>query len=122
MRRWLREAIRHSLVMGSIADGLRMHDLVRDFTLARAADREGGVAALQRDALRAMLKAGLETGREKGGGGFVDLVVAMDAGERGADLPAYVSLSSATTSPAPSTRPRRSPIRRRARSTSLCTR
>ena len=27
------------------------------------------------------------------GGGFVDLVVAMDAGERGADLPAYVSLS-----------------------------
>ena len=93
VRRWLREAIRHSLVMGSIADGLRMHDLVRDFTLARAADREGGVAALQRDALRAMLKAGLETGREKGGGGFVDLVVAMDAGERGADLPAYVSLS-----------------------------
>ena len=31
VRRWLRIAIDHSLILGSISEGIRMHDLVRDY-------------------------------------------------------------------------------------------
>lgn len=85
VRRWLRIALDHSLVLGSISEGVRMHDLVRDFSRSLAAARsEGGLAQMQRRALSALLAAAPE-------GGFVDLSLATEA-ERGSELSLYVSV------------------------------
>ena len=83
VRRWLREALRHSLLLGSIADGIRMHDLVRDYTVARAYRRDGGLGGLQLRVVSALLSAMPE-------GGFVDLTFAAEA-DKGTQLSFYVS-------------------------------
>ena len=83
VRRWLREALRHSLLLGSIADGIRMHDLVRDYTVARAYRRDGGLGSVQLRVVSALLAAMPE-------GGFVDLTFAAEA-DKGTQLSFYVS-------------------------------
>ena len=83
VRRWLREALRHSLLLGSIADGIRMHDLVRDYTIARAYRRDGGLGGFQLRVVSALLSAMPE-------GGFVDLTFAAEA-DKGTQLSFYVS-------------------------------
>ena len=83
VRRWLREALRHSLLLGSIADGIRMHDLVRDYTVARAYRRDGGLGGLQLRVVSTLLSAMPE-------GGFVDLTFAAEA-DKGTQLSFYVS-------------------------------
>ena len=83
VRRWLREALRHSLLLGSIADGIRMHDLVRDYTIARAYRRDGGLGGLQLRVVSALLSAMPE-------GGFVDVTFAAEA-DKGTQLSFYVS-------------------------------
>ena len=83
VRRWLREALRHSLLLGSIADGIRMHDLVRDYTIARTYKRDGGLGGVQLRVVSALLSAIPE-------GGFVDLTFAAEA-DKGTQLSFYVS-------------------------------
>ena len=83
VRRWLREALRHSLLLGSIADGIRMHDLVRDYTIARAYRRDGGLGGVQLRVVSALLSAMPEAG-------FVDLTFAAEA-DKGTQLSFYVS-------------------------------
>ena len=83
VRRWLREALRHSLLLGSIADGIRMHDLVRDYTIARAYRHDGGLGGLQLRVVSTLLSAMPE-------GGFVDLTFAAEA-DKGTQLSFYVS-------------------------------
>ena len=85
VRRWLRIAIDHSLILGSISEGIRMHDLVRDYARRIAASRkDGGLAAIQRRAFSAILAAAPE-------GGFVDLALASTA-EKGAELSLYFAV------------------------------
>ena len=85
VRRWLRIAIDHSLVLGSLSDGIRMHDLVRDYARSLVAARpDGGLAAMQRRLLDALLDAAPE-------GGFLDLSLASEA-DRGAELSLYFSV------------------------------
>ena len=85
VRRWLRIAIDHSLILGSISEGIRMHDLVRDYARRIAASRkDGGLAAIQRRAFSAILAAAPE-------GGFVDLALASTA-EKGAELCLYFAV------------------------------
>ena len=72
VRRWLREALRHSLLIGSIADGIRMHDLVRDYTLSRAQSRHaGGLRGIQLSVLSALFASRPE-------GGFIDPTFAAE--------------------------------------------
>ena len=82
VRRWLREALRHSLLLGSIATGVKQHDLVRDFSLARAAKRAGGLRAMHMRMLNALVA-------RMPAGGFANLIVCSEA-ERGAELSFYV--------------------------------
>ena len=86
VRRWLRIAIDHSLILGSISEGIRMHDLVRDYARQIAASRKdgGGLAAIQRRAFSAFLAAAPE-------GGFADLALASTA-EKGAELSLYFAV------------------------------
>ena len=85
VRRWLRIAIDHSLILGSISEGIRMHDLVRDYSRQLAASRkDGGLAAIQRRAFSAILAAAPE-------GGFVDLALASTA-DKGAELSLYFAV------------------------------
>jgi hypothetical protein len=84
VRRWLRIAIDHSLILGSISEGIRMHDLVRDYARRVAQAKDGGLAAIQRRAFSAILAAAPE-------GGFVDLALASTA-EKGAELSLYFAV------------------------------
>lgn len=85
VRRWLRIAIDHSLILGSISEGIRMHDLVRDYARRIAASRkDGGLAAIQRRAFSGILAAAPE-------GGFLDLALASTA-EKGAELSLYFAV------------------------------
>ncbi|KAL1507034.1 hypothetical protein AB1Y20_007896 [Prymnesium parvum] len=64
--------LRHSLVQGSIALGVSLHDIVRAYALARAAEAEGGMRAMQRRVLRALLEA-LGVEHAAGAGGRTEL-------------------------------------------------
>ncbi|KAL1507035.1 hypothetical protein AB1Y20_007897 [Prymnesium parvum] len=72
VRRCLKLLVDHSLVQGSIALGVSLHDIVRAYALARAAEAEGGMRAMQRRVLRALLEA-LSVEHAAGAGGRTEL-------------------------------------------------
>ena len=56
LRRWLQQLLKANIVRGSIEAGVAVHDLVRDCMIRRAeASCEGGVRALQREAVPLLL-------------------------------------------------------------------
>eukprot|EP00966_Prymnesium_polylepis_P331858 7387424-Prymnesium_polylepis.1 len=58
VRRWLQQLLKANLLRGSIDDGVSVHDLVRDCMMQRAdAAGEGGLRALQREAVRLLVEA-----------------------------------------------------------------
>ena len=57
VRKWLQLMLKASLLCGSVAKGVSVHDLVRDVMIARANAADGGMVGLQRHALRLMLAA-----------------------------------------------------------------
>ena len=54
-RRWLLQLLKSSLLRGSIEQGVAVHYLVRDIMLLRAEAADGGLLAMQREALRLLL-------------------------------------------------------------------
>ena len=58
VRRWLMQLLKANVMRGSIEKGVSVHDLVRDCMIQRAeASRDGGLPALQREAVPLMLIA-----------------------------------------------------------------
>ena len=87
VRKLCLELLRLSLLSGSIARGLGLHDVVRDFAIARARARPGGLAALQRRVAVALASASPGSGPT-----FQDLATETDASNcRGSELDFYVS-------------------------------
>jgi hypothetical protein len=58
VRQWLQQLLKANLLRGSMESGLSVHDLVRDCMIRRAeVAREGGLRALQREALPLLVAA-----------------------------------------------------------------
>ena len=57
VRKWVLELLRSSLAIGSVGLGIGVHDIVRDYARSRVQAEEGGLAALQRSVVTALLQA-----------------------------------------------------------------
>ena len=69
VQKWLTSLLRASLLSGSGAYGVSVHDLVRDVMMMRAEAEAGGMVGLQREVLRAFIAAYCHDSSEAGGDG-----------------------------------------------------